>query len=173
MSHPHCFLRGEARGDIFAIHFEGEEVPLDEAHTEAFAGELSGLAQETDRPELLVDLGNVVAVSTPALVVLVKLRRQLLAGGRRLTLCNLRPGVAEVLEISRLSRFFTIRRDQRAWPPPADHRPGAHAGSAQEQDKTCAVDAVPAALVGQVPDSSLGSRALVPVRNPEDLVGVD
>jgi anti-anti-sigma factor len=119
MSHPHGALRGEARGDVFAVHFDGQELHLDAAQAPAFAAALSGLLQQSSPPEVRVDLGNVTALSTPALVALVKLRRQLLARGRRLVLCNLRPAVAEVLEVSKLSRLFPIHREETSHPTPA------------------------------------------------------
>jgi anti-anti-sigma factor len=83
------------------------------------------LAGELDRPEVLVDLGNVGAVSTQALVVLVKLRRQMLTAGRRLILCNLQPAVAEVLEVSKLNRWFIIRGQELSVKAPAACLPAA------------------------------------------------
>src|SRR5260370_4842054 len=129
MSQPHFALRGEVRGDVFAVHVDGQELRLDEAHTQTFAVELCGLAQASDRPELLVDLANVAALTTPALVALGTLRRQLLTQGRRLALCNLQPVVAEVLEISKLSRLFPIYRAEVARRAPAAPAP-RWAGSA-------------------------------------------
>jgi anti-anti-sigma factor len=85
---------------------------------QAFAAELFGLAAEADRPEVVMELGEVAALSTQALVDLVKLRRKLLATGRRLTLCNLQPAVEEVLEVSKLNRWFAIRREVGPVEPP-------------------------------------------------------
>jgi anti-anti-sigma factor len=96
------------QGDVFAVRFDGEELTLGEEHAQVFAAGLSALARGSDRPEVHVDLSNVVTLSTAVLVVLVTFRRQLLAAGRQLVLCNLRPAVAEVLEVTRLNRLFAI-----------------------------------------------------------------
>jgi hypothetical protein len=80
-----CSLRREAPGRPFAVHY------LDEAHTEILAAAGCGLACDSDRPEILVDLANVAAVSSQALVALVKLRRKLFAAGVLLILSNLQP----------------------------------------------------------------------------------
>jgi anti-anti-sigma factor len=104
-----CSLRGEVQGDVFAVRCDGEELTLGEEHAQALAAGLSALAGGSDRPEVHLDLSNVVTLSTAALVVLVTFRRQLLAAGRQLVLCNLRPAVAEVLQVTRLNRLFAIR----------------------------------------------------------------
>ncbi len=160
MSQPHFALRGEVRGDVFAVHVDGQELRLDEAHTQTFAVELCGLAQASDRPELLVDLANVAALSTPALVVLVKLRRQLLAQGRRLALCNLQPVVAEVLEISKLSRLFPIYRAEVARRAPAAPSPGVAGASVQDARRSA--PHMPSKRAASIVSVRLG----LPVPNP-------
>jgi anti-anti-sigma factor len=161
MSQTHGSLRGEARGDVFAVHCDGQELRLDEAHTAAFAAELGNLAQQSDGPEFRVDLGNVTVLSTPALVVLVKLRRQLLARGRRLALCNLRPAVAEVFEVSRLSRLFPIHRDAAGRPAASAPAPGV--ADASEPD------ARRSARFGPVPPDRATPAAEMPARRPEQV----
>jgi anti-anti-sigma factor len=104
-----CLLPGEARSDWFASYREATVFSLD-TPTRAPATKLCDLDHEADGSEFLLDLSNVVVLSTPALVALVKLRKRLSAAGKRLTLCNLQPAVAEVLEVRKLNSWFAIRR---------------------------------------------------------------
>ena len=78
---------------------------------------LSGLTIGRRWDEFLLDFQGVEYVSSDVLVSLVRLRRSLQAAGKRLTLCNLRPQVAEVFTVTGLGRFFDIRTDQ----PKANH----------------------------------------------------
>ena len=76
---------------------------------------LSGMTIGRRWDEFLLDFQGVK--SSDVLVSLVRLRRSLQAAGKRLTLCNLRPQVAEVFTVTGLGRFFDIRTDQ----PKANH----------------------------------------------------
>jgi anti-anti-sigma factor len=131
------FLCGEARGDAFTVHFLGNELILDESYTRAAAAELVDLARECGHPQFLVDLDNVAAVSTQTLVALVSLRQKLLATGRLLTLCNLRPAVAGVLAVTGLERLFPIIRNEGALEPTSACRPATSEALPSATSQSC------------------------------------
>jgi hypothetical protein len=62
--------------------------------------------------DFLLDFHGIDYVSSDFLVSLVRLRRNLEAAGKQLSLCNLSPPVAEVFAVTGLGRFFDIRPDQ-------------------------------------------------------------
>lgn len=69
---------------------------------------LLSLAGTVDAPVVL-DLGGLEYVSSTGIQAFIRFSKALAARGQALWLCNPTPFVAEVLEISRLSRYFDIR----------------------------------------------------------------
>jgi anti-anti-sigma regulatory factor len=116
-----CWLRGEPLSD-FPVARCGAANTLP---AQALAADIPGLVSEADRSEVFVDLANAATLSTLTLVALVKLRKKLLAQGRRLTLYNPQPAVEEVLEASKLNRWFAIRREAVPVPPTLASVPAA------------------------------------------------
>jgi len=113
MSHPQRrFLCGSAHDDALTVRFLGSELLLDEGYTRAAAAELLALARWCVQPRFVLDLGNVVALGSQALVLLLTLRRKLLATGRVVALSNPRPAVADVLAVTRLDHLFPIVREE-------------------------------------------------------------
>src|SRR5262245_6982729 len=107
MSHPQRrVLCGSAHDDALTVRFLGSELLLDEGYTRAAAAELLALARWCVQPRFVLDLGNVVALGSQALVLLLTLRRKLLATGRVVALSNPRPAVADVLAVTRLDPWF-------------------------------------------------------------------
>jgi anti-sigma B factor antagonist len=83
--------------------------PRDLASVGTLEATLFGLAEASRGREVLVDFAGIDYFNAAALTVLLRLQKQLVASGRRLGLCNLRPAVAEVFEVTRLDRLFDIR----------------------------------------------------------------
>jgi anti-anti-sigma factor len=118
MSHPQRrFLCGTVHDDALIARFVGDDLLLDEGYTRAVAAELLALARGCVRPRFVLDLGNVAALGSQALVLLLTLRRKLLATGRVVTLCNPRPAVADVLAVTRLDNLFPIVREETPLEP--------------------------------------------------------
>jgi anti-anti-sigma factor len=120
MSHPQRrFLCGNAHDDAFTARFLGSDLLLDEGYTRAVAAELLALARGCVHTRFILDLGNVAALGSQALVLLLTLRRKLADTGRVLTLRNPRPAVADVLAVTCLDHLFLIVREETALEPTA------------------------------------------------------
>jgi anti-anti-sigma factor len=82
---------------------------LDEETVHHARDPLFAIAGESGQSPLFLDFVNVRHVSSAALGTLVALHRALLAAGRRLTICNLRPEVRQVFAVAGLDRFLDLR----------------------------------------------------------------
>src|SRR5690349_15786969 len=90
---------------------------LSEANAEEFSRELAALAEQRDRPHLLVDLGCVTMLTSIILAKFISLNSRVRAAGGRLTLANPTPVVHQVFKVSRLDTILELR--QQAKPIPA------------------------------------------------------
>lgn len=91
------------------VRFTGARVSLNDDTIYLARDCLFAIAAEPNRSPLLLDFGNVYAVTSTALGTLVALHRGLLAAGRHLTLRNLRPEVYEVFAVTRLDLVLDLR----------------------------------------------------------------
>lgn len=103
-----CWLALRTEDDAILFQLIGRMILLGETNTETLAAEILHVAKVEATSELRVDLGNVGLVSTAGLMALLRLRRQLHAAGKRLSLWNLTPAVAEVFDNTRLGRLFDL-----------------------------------------------------------------
>jgi anti-sigma B factor antagonist len=103
----HLDLESTDQGIV--VHFSGGKVRMDEEYCQSTQDRLLNVAEQQAQGPVILDMGNVVALSSVALGALVKLHRRLKALGRRLTLCNLSPEVYEVFEVTRLDTLLDIR----------------------------------------------------------------
>jgi anti-sigma B factor antagonist len=110
------------------VHFTGDRVSLNECTLQRVRDDLLALADEPGEWELLLDFGNVGFVTSAALDTLVNLHKKLLAGGRRLAICNLAPQVHEVFAVTRVDELLDLRADVRDSEPAAGRPGGAPAG---------------------------------------------
>jgi anti-anti-sigma factor len=83
-----------------------DEEPADER--------LLSLLGQTDRKVLALDFANVNFVSSIGLAVLLRLRKQLAANGRRLAVLNVRPEVYEVFSVTKLTTVFDVQQQEAA-----------------------------------------------------------
>lgn len=96
--------------DGVAVVSFAPETHLDLAAVDAVAEEINQLA-EGARRGIILDFDNVHFVSSPALSLLLNLRRVADASGTEVVFCRLRPEVARLFRITRLDRLFTLHAD--------------------------------------------------------------
>jgi anti-anti-sigma factor len=84
---------------------------LDTAAAPGFERELiAATASGCDR--LLIDLANLVYVSSAGLRIFLVAAKRLRAGGGRIALCGLQPQVAEVFDISGFAAILPVYADR-------------------------------------------------------------
>ena len=111
MSTPrHRQLEVEDIGDVTVVNFIDKRI-LDEQNIQIIGEQLFSLVDEVGRRKVLLNFGNVEFLSSAALGKLIALHKKLQAVGGRLILCNIDPEIYEVFEITRLDKFFNIRKE--------------------------------------------------------------
>jgi anti-sigma B factor antagonist len=106
-------LEVEDIGDVTVVNFVDKRI-LDEQNIQIIGEQLFSLVDEVGRRKLLLNFGNVEFLSSAALGKLIALHKKLQAVGGRLILCNIDPEIYEVFEITRLDKFFNIRKEEQA-----------------------------------------------------------
>ena len=104
----------EPAGAVTVVHFAGSNLFLDGETFQSIHDRLVAIALAPGHAQLILDFGNVEYISCAAIGTLVVLRRKLLAGGRHLTLRNMRPAVHEVFTVSRLDELLDLRPEEPA-----------------------------------------------------------
>jgi anti-anti-sigma factor len=137
----------ETNGSPTVVRFAGSKVCLNEETVECVRHQLIDLAESPGAQELVLDFGNVHYIASLALGVLVTMHKRVAAAGRRLTLCNLRPPVREVLAITCLDKLLNVKPD--GWQveaAPADSQDDSELGVLVVDDDDEALQALGAAL---------------------------
>jgi anti-sigma B factor antagonist len=112
-------LEVEDIGDVTVVKFVDRRI-LDEPNIQVIGDQLFSLVDEIGRRKLLLNFANVEFLSSAALGKLITLKKKLEAvqgadGQKgRLILCNIDPEIFEVFEITKLDKFFTIKKDEQA-----------------------------------------------------------
>src|SRR5260370_16267522 len=106
LSHA-CVVQAHDLGDRTVISFPGPRVALDEQNTHTIGEQLLALVERLKASWFLVDMRNVSYLTSTALGLFLRLRRELHARGRRLTLCHLGPQLPELFHAPNLPPFFT------------------------------------------------------------------
>ena len=109
VSHP-CSVQAHDLGDRSVIRFSGPRVVLDEQNTHTLGEQLLALVERLKAGWFLVDMRNVTYLTSTALGLFLRLRRELHARGRRLTLLHVGPQLHEVFQITKLHNLFDIRQ---------------------------------------------------------------
>jgi anti-sigma B factor antagonist len=109
------YASGEITDRVTVVRFDGK-VCMNDDHCQSMQDLLLDIAGQPDRGPVVLDMGNVTAVSSLALGALVKLHKGLSADGRPLTLCNLSPEVYEVFAVTRLDTVLDLRPAQPGIP---------------------------------------------------------
>ena len=106
---PNSDLNIELVGGVAVARFAPELI-LSGAQAEAVGAELDARLAEPGGQRMLLDFANVRSLSSLMLAKLVALNRAAASAGGRLALCNLRPEIHEILEVTRLTQILFIYR---------------------------------------------------------------
>jgi anti-sigma B factor antagonist len=113
-------LEREDIGGVTVVRVRGLRYLVDDA--EPLFGPLLGLVGDAGRSKLVLSLAPVLFLASASFGKLVSLQRQAVAAGGRLALCELSPGVREILEVTRLSQLLDIYASEeeavRSFAPP-------------------------------------------------------
>jgi anti-anti-sigma factor len=100
------------RGPVSLVHLRNHR-PFRDGEVAELAREWNSVADRADCHTLFVDCCNVQLLSSDMLSKLILLRRRLKEKEGRLVLCGLRAEVREVLNWTKLDRFFEVQEDER------------------------------------------------------------
>ena len=95
---------------VAIVSFNDKKI-LDEASIQELGAELFGLVEEQAGGGILLNFDNVEFLSSAALGKLITLDRKVKASKGRLRMCNIRPEIFEVFQITKLNKVFDIRKD--------------------------------------------------------------
>jgi anti-sigma B factor antagonist len=105
-------LEVEHIGDVTVVNFVDRKI-LDEQNIQIIGEQLLSLVKEEGLRKLLLNFGNVEYLSSAALGKLITLNKELQKESGRLILCNIRPEILEVFELTRLDKFFNIKKEEQ------------------------------------------------------------
>jgi anti-sigma B factor antagonist len=94
--------------DVIVVELMDRKI-LDEVSIMQIGEQIGGLIADELNPRLLVDFSNVGHLSSSALGLLLKLRKQIREMKGTLALCNIQPQIYEVFTITRLNEMLTIK----------------------------------------------------------------
>ena len=100
-------------GEVTVVRFVDRKI-LDEANIQKLGEELFHLVEVEGRKSLLLNFTSVDFLSSAALGKLITLDKKVKAHGGKLKLCNIRPEIYEVFEITKLNKLFTIHKDEQS-----------------------------------------------------------
>lgn len=106
---PHQYLDVQRIGDVVVVDFRCAQIP-DSGIIEELKEELRMVLQASNK--IVLDLANVEYLSSAALGVLIVFDKRAKATACRVHICNLRPAILEILQITKLDRLFTIHNDR-------------------------------------------------------------
>jgi anti-sigma B factor antagonist len=98
-------------GEVAVVAFSDKKI-LDEASIQELGSELFGLVEQQQGKGILLNFANVEFLSSAALGKLITLDRKVKAAKGRLKMCNIRPEIFEVFQITKLNKVFDIRKDE-------------------------------------------------------------
>jgi anti-sigma B factor antagonist len=105
-------LEVEDIGDVTVVNFVDRKI-LDEQNIQIIGDQLFSLVDEVGRRKLLLNFSNVEYLSSAALGKLITLNKKLTSAGGKLVLCHIAPTIYEVFEITKLDKFFTIKKEEQ------------------------------------------------------------
>jgi anti-sigma B factor antagonist len=107
---PESKIRVKTAGGVTTVAFN-ERRFIDEALISQVAEELNRLLDSPPPLNLLLDFRDVDHLASAALGMLIILNINVRRRGGRLKLCNIKPEIREVFEITRLNKQFEIYDD--------------------------------------------------------------
>jgi anti-sigma B factor antagonist len=98
-------------GEVTVVKFVDKKI-LEEASIQELGAELFGLVEQLNRRSILLDFADVEFLSSAALGKLITLDRKVKSAKGRLKMCNIRPEILEVFQVTKLNKVFDIRADE-------------------------------------------------------------
>jgi anti-sigma B factor antagonist len=98
-------------GDVTVVRFVDRKI-LDEANIQKLGEELFHLVEAEGRKSILLNFTAVDFLSSAALGKLITMDKKVKAHGGKLKLCNIRPEIYEVFEITKLNKVFDIKDEE-------------------------------------------------------------
>ncbi len=106
-------IRASQEAGAWIIEFTDTDI-LDELSITALGRQLQEMVDRMKRPMVVLDFVNVAHMSSSALGMLLVLRKKILANKGSLCLCNIRPAIREVFDITKLTDLFEIHDSREA-----------------------------------------------------------
>lgn len=98
-------------GDVAVVAFVDKRI-LDEQNIQLIGEQLFALVDEEGRKKILLNFGNVEYLSSAALGKLITMNKKVRGAAGQLKLCNIKPEIYEVFEITKLNKVFQIYDDE-------------------------------------------------------------
>jgi anti-sigma B factor antagonist len=98
-------------GDVTVVKFVDRKI-LEETGIQELGTELFSLIEHDNRRSILLNFDNVDFLSSAALGKLITLDRKMKTAQGRLKMCNIRPEILEVFQITKLNKVFDIRGEE-------------------------------------------------------------
>ncbi|MGL4550553.1 MAG: STAS domain-containing protein [Gemmataceae bacterium] len=105
-------LEVENIGDVTVVNFVDRKI-LDEQNIQVIGEQLFSLVDEDGLKKILLNFSNVEYLSSAALGKLITLNKKLQGVGGKLILCNIDAQIHEVFEITKLDKFFKIKKEEQ------------------------------------------------------------
>jgi len=100
------------QGDATVVELTDSKI-LDEVTISQIGEQLNDLAQQSDRPKIVLDFAQVSHMSSSALGMLITLHKRVREKNGQLRFCNIQPTIYEVFVITRLNEIFEIRSSRQ------------------------------------------------------------
>ncbi len=92
----------ETRGDVCVVHFEDIQLGPDSRDA------VYGLVEDQGHTKLVLDLGDIWALSSFALGILANLQKKVELAGGRLKLCGLNQNIQQLFRLTKFDQIFEI-----------------------------------------------------------------
>jgi len=98
-------------GDVTVVRFRDHKI-LEDINVQELGQELFQLIEVDNRQKLVLNFFAVEFLTSAALGKLITMDKKVKAHGGVLRLCNIRPEIYEVFEITKLNRLFEIKDEE-------------------------------------------------------------
>jgi anti-sigma B factor antagonist len=103
--HPRMSISQE--GEVTMVTLADQKI-LDEMNISQIGSKLGDIVVKTQKPQMVIDFGNVTNMSSSALGMLITLHKRVRERDGELRLCSIQPNIEEVFRITRLNEIFEI-----------------------------------------------------------------
>ena len=113
MSQGRRRIEVEDVGDVAVVKFLDKRI-LDEQNIQLIGEQLFSLVDDQGKRKILLDFSSVEYLSSAALGKLITLNKRVKGASGQLRLCNIKPEIYEVFEITKLNKVFKIHDEQES-----------------------------------------------------------